>query len=287
METSLSGRRALVTGATAGIGKETARGLARLGAEVVIVGRDADKTRAVVEELKQSTGNPQVESVLCDLSSIAAVRRLGVEVARRFGALHILINNAGGMNPRREQTVDGFERTFAVNHLAYFVLANALLPTLKKSAPARIVQVASEAHRGPGFRPVHLDFDDLLSTRSYNPWLVYSRSKLANILHTRELARRAGPSVTANCLHPGFVASNFLDKPGFWRVVKPIAYVFALDNVAGARTSVYLASSPEVAETTGEYFWKCRLRRPTRAAEDDEAAKRLWAVSEELTGAIA
>jgi len=283
METGLKGRRVLVSGATSGIGKETARGLARLGAEVVVVGRSPDKTEAVVEELRQSTGNPRVASLLCDLSSIAEVRRLAAEVERRYGVLHVLVNNAGGMNPKREVTVDGFERTFAVNHLAYFVLANALLPALRKGAPARIVQVASEAHRGVGFRPARLDFDDLQAERGYSAFDIYGRSKLANILHTRELARRAGAGVTANCLHPGFVASGFLDKPGLWRAVKPLAYLFALDNVAGARTSIYLASSPEVAEVTGEYFSNCRPRRPTRAAQDDEAARRLWEVSEALT----
>ena len=285
MEPTMQGRSVLVTGATAGIGLETARELARLGADVTIVGRNPDKTRGVVEELRRSSGNPQVSSALADLSSLASIRALGAELRDRLGRLDVLVNNAGGMQTSRETTVDGLERTFATNHLGYFLLTNELLPLLRSSGTperrSRIVSVASNAHRSTS----GLDFDDLQAARSFTAWSAYCRSKLANVLFTRELARRLeGTPVTANSLHPGFVASNFLDKPGFWQVVKPIAYLFAIDNAAGAKTSIYLASSPEVEGVSGRYFVSCRERKPSSAAQDDAAARRLWEVSESLCG---
>ena len=193
----------------------------------------------------------------------------------------MLINNAGAVNMTRETTVDGYERTFATNHLAYFLLATLLLPQLEAGAPARIVNVSSNAHRyGP------LNFDDLMAEKRYIGWLQYGRSKLANILFTRELARRLeGKPITVNCLHPGFVASDFLEKGGFWSFIKPLAYLFAIDETAGAKTSIYLASSSEVVGVSGQYFAKCKRIEPTRAAKDDLAAKKLWDVSEQLTRA--
>jgi retinol dehydrogenase-12 len=281
MATSMDGKLVLITGGTAGIGKQSAIALLQMGAQVVIVGRNPEKTKAVVEELKTRTGSAKVDSLLADLSSLGEIRALAAEFKARFPRLDVLLNNAGGMNPARSTTVDGYERTMATNHLGYFLLANELLPLLEKSGPARIVNVASDAHKGG-----RLDFDDLMAEKSYFHFRQYSRSKAANILFTRELARRlAGKNVTVNCLHPGFVASDFLSKGGFWGFIKPIAYLFAINEVDGAKTSVYLASSPEVEGVTGKYFVKCKATRPTAFCEDDEAAKRLWELSEKLVAA--
>jgi NAD(P)-dependent dehydrogenase (short-subunit alcohol dehydrogenase family) len=276
----MNGKIVLVTGATAGIGKETARALLRMGAHVVIVGRNAERTRQAVEELKASTGSSKIDSLLADLSSMADVRKLAREFLAKYDKLNVLVNNAGAVNMTREVTVDGYELTFATNHLAYFLLTDLLLPALEKGAPARIVNVSSEAHRG-----ARIDFDDLMAERGYGSFRQYGRSKLANILFTRELARRlAGKPITVNSLHPGVVASNFLAKPGFWGVVGKISGLFMIGNEEGAKTTIYLASSPEVEGVTGKYWKKCKSIHPTREAQDDEAASRLWQVSEELTG---
>jgi NAD(P)-dependent dehydrogenase (short-subunit alcohol dehydrogenase family) len=271
----------LITGGTGGIGKQAAIQLLQQGAQVVLVGRNEAKTKAVVEELKTRTANPKVEYLLADLSSLVEVRRLAAEVIAKYPRLDVLLNNAGGLNPGRSTTVDGYERTMATNHLAYFVLANALVPLLEKSAPSRIVNVASAAHtRGK------IDFDDLMAEKSYSTFTQYSRSKAANILFTRELARRvADKKITVNCLHPGFVASDFMAKPGIWGFVRPIANLFAIDEVEGAKTSVYLASSPEVEGVTGKYFSKCREKQPAAFCADDDAAKRLWELTEKLVAA--
>ncbi len=274
----MDGKTVLITGGTAGIGKETALGLLRLDAHVVIAGRNPEKTRAVVDELETTSGNTRIDSLLADLSSMVEVKRLADEYTRRFGSLHVLVNNAGALNMAREVTIDGYERTFATNHLAYFLLANELLPVLAATGNARIVNVASDAHRNQ-----ELDFDDLQAERRYFSFGVYGRSKLANVLFTRELAKRvAGRPITANCLHPGFVASDFLSKGGIWNLLQPVANLFAIDEVRGAQTSIHLASSPEVEGRSGGYYAKCRPKHPSRAAQDDAAAARLWDVSEQL-----
>jgi retinol dehydrogenase 12 len=278
----MSGKRVLVTGATAGIGKQTALELAQRGAEVIIVGRNADKTAAVVAELRQAaSGAATIDSLLADLSSMASVRALAASFLAKYDRLDVLVNNAGAFFPKREVTVDGWERTFATNHLSYFLLTELLLPALEKAPGARIVNVSSAAHAA-----APLDFDDLMAERSsYGAFRQYGRSKLANIFFTRELARRLAPkNITANCLHPGFVASEFLAKGGIWSLLKPVASLFAIDVVAGAKTSVYLATSPEVAHTSGKYFDKCKETQPKKLAEDDAAAKRLWQVSAQLCG---
>ncbi len=280
MAGDMTDRLVLVTGSTAGIGRETALELARRGAHVVLVGRNAGKAERVASELRDGSGNRQVDALVADLSSMQAVRQLAAEVKRRYGRLNVLVNNAGGVNMRREVTLDGYERTFATNHLAYFLLTQLLLPELEKGAPARVVNVASAAHN-----TATLDFDDLMAERRYRAFLQYGRSKLCNILFTRELARRIeGKRITVNALHPGFVASDFLTKGGVWSIIKPIANLFAIDEASGASTSVYLASSPEVDGVTGKYFYKCREKTPSRRARDEEAAQRLWEVSERLTG---
>ena len=281
MNGSMDGKRALVTGATNGIGVWMAIGLAKRGAEVVIVGRDPDRTAEVLHQIRAESGSVKVQSLLADLSSMASVRALAAQVHERFGELHVLINNAGGINLNREVTVDGYERTFATNHLSYFLLTRLLLPLLEKAPEARIVNVASEAHRGGP-----LDFNDLMSERGYRSFTAYGRSKLANILFTFELARRLkGTGVTANCLHPGVVGTNFLGKNNsVWTFLWPMAKRFLLTPEEGASTAIFLASSGEVAGVSGEYFAKSRRKRPRSFARDEAAAKRLWEVSEKLVG---
>lgn len=274
----MQGRTVLITGATAGIGRQAAKVLAGRGARVVIVGRNPEKTARVTDELRAETG-VAVESLLADLSKMSDVRALAAAYIERYGALDVLLNNAGAVNLTRELTADGFERTFATNHLAYFLLANLLLPALRKAPGSRVVNVASAAHAMG-----KVNFDDLQSERGYDAWRVYGTSKLMNVLFTREMSRRLkGDGPTVNCLHPGFVASEFLSKGGIWKVLKPLGYLFAVSEQSGAETSVFLASSPTVAGVTGQYFSKSREARCTRAAKDDAVAERLWVESARLT----
>lgn len=277
---SMQGKTVLITGATDGIGKETARALAGQGATVVIVGRSPEKGARVLAELKQSTGNPNIELLLADLSSMKEVRALATAFKAKHDRLDVLVNNAGAIYTERQVTVDGYERTFATNHLAYFLLTNLLLDLLKKSAPARIVNVSSEAHKSG-----KLDFDDLQSEKSYTTFTVYGTSKLANVLFTYELARRlAGTGVTANCLHPGVISSGFGNSTNrLLRIGFALVRPFMIDAVKGAQTSIYVASSPDVAGVSGKYF-KNKRPYPSRKLTQNEAlAKRLWDVSERLT----
>lgn len=275
----MNGKVVLVTGSTQGIGLETAVGLAKSGARVVMVGRDRARSEAALADVKARSGNPDVELLLADLSSLRAVQKLAADFRAGHDRLDVLLNNAGAIHQTRKLSPDGIEMTFAVNHLAYFLLARELLPLLEKSAPARIVNVASEAHRG-----MTLDFDDLESARSYSPMRVYGKSKLANILFTRELARRIdGTGVTANSLHPGVVATGFgKNDPGLFRLLVKLGKPFRMTPERGARTSIWAASAPELEKVTGEYFKSSKIARPTRAAQDDAAAKRLWEISEKL-----
>ena len=277
----MKGKICLVTGATAGIGKVTATELARLGATVVVVGRDPEKGRATVEEIKAATGNADVHLMLCDVSSQAAVRKLAAEYKSRFDRLHVLVNNAGAILGERKVTVDGLEGTFATNHLGYFLLTNLLLDVLEKSGPARIVSVASDAHRIG-----KLDFEDLhFERRSYGSMDAYSASKLANILWSAELSRRLeGKNVTANSLHPGVVGSSFGQSGGaLLRLGMKVVGPFLLSPTKGAATTLFLASSPDVEGVTGKYFNKKKAVAPAKQARDVEAGKRLWALSEQLT----
>ncbi|MGH6977151.1 MAG: SDR family NAD(P)-dependent oxidoreductase, partial [Stellaceae bacterium] len=237
-----------------------------------LVARDRPRAEALAASLARA-GASSVSVHIADLSRLAEVRRVAAELAS-LPRIDVLLNNAGAIFSRREQTADGFERTFALNHLAYFTLTNFLCDRLKSMAPARVVNVASEAHRGAA-----LAFDDLQTKRGYSGWLAYKRSKLCNILFTRALARRlASSGVTANALHPGFVATNFgNNNGGVFRVGLGIAKQFmAIPPADGAKTSVYLASAPEVASLSGLYFDKCAAREPSAEAQDDEAAERLW-----------
>lgn len=276
----LKGKTVLVTGATAGIGRETALGVAKLGAHVVIVGRNAEKTKRVVDELKAASGNQQIDFLLADLSLLAEVRKLAEAFIKRFGTLHVLINNVGAINLKREVTKEGHELTFAMNHLGLFLLSELLTPALQKGAPARIINLSSDAHRAGG-----INFDDLQSERGYSSFRVYSNSKLMNLLFTKELSRRlADQKITVNAVHPGMVASDFMSKPGIMgKIANAFVSIFGISPEAGARTSIFLASSPEVEGVTGKYFVKSKARTPSKAAQNDESARRLWEVSEKLT----
>jgi NAD(P)-dependent dehydrogenase (short-subunit alcohol dehydrogenase family) len=279
----LNGKTVLVTGATTGIGLETAKGLATLGARVLVHGRSAERGRRSLEEIRRAVPGAEVEFIEADLASLAAVRALAAEVLSRAPRLDVLVNNAGAANVARTVTADGFETTFGVNHLAPFLLTNLLLDRLKASAPARIVNVASRAHRGGS-----MNFDDLNGEKDYSFIQSYGQSKLANILFTRALAKRlAGAGVTANALHPGVVRSGFgLNNRGLVRIVIGFARVFFISSEEGAKTSIYLASSPEVEGVSGEYFDKCEIIRPTREAQDDAAGERLWRVSAQMVGIV-
>ena len=273
----------LITGATAGIGEVAALALAKQGFRVGIVGRNPGKCEATADRIKKEAATPLVDVFVADLASQADVRRLADEVKAKYPRLDVLLNNAGGLFAPRRESVDGIEQTWALNHLAYFLLTDLLLDLLKSTPEARVVSVASDAHRFA----TKIDFDDVEGKRSFGAWKSYCQSKLANVLFTRELARRlkeSGSTVTANCLHPGFVKTNFGsgEGVGLW-AFRQIANVMAISAEKGAQTSIYLAGSPEVAGITGEYFSKCRITKPNPAARDDGAAKRLWTLSETMT----
>ena len=270
--------RSVVTGATSGIGKATAVALAGLGAQVVLVGRDRDRGAATAAEVAAAGASPP-RLEIADLASMAQVRAL----AGRLGALEhidVLVNNAGLMAGRRRVTADSFEEVFAVNHLAPFLLTNLLTSKLTAAA-ARVITVTSDAHAA-----ARLDLDDPQLARGWESWRAYANSKLANILFTRELARRLeGTRVTANCAHPGMVRTRFGREARLpLRAGVTLARPFMLSPRRGADTIVYLATSPEVAAATGGYYAKRQRREPSAAARDDAAAKRLWQLSEELTG---
>jgi NAD(P)-dependent dehydrogenase (short-subunit alcohol dehydrogenase family) len=271
----------VVTGANSGIGKEIARGLAAEGARVLMVARDRERGEAARAEVAPSTENQAVELVVCDLASQHQVRELSATILDRCDRLDVLVNNAGVTLGKRILTEDGLETTFAVNHLAPFLLTNLLLDKLKASTPSRIVTVASDAHRG-----ATIDFDDPGGERGYSAWRAYCQSKLANILFTGELARRLrGTGVTGTCLHPGVVRTGFgRQGPAFIRIGTRIAGMFLLSPKKGADTAVWLASSPAVEGASGGYYEKRRLTKPSPAARDPETAIRLWQLSERLTG---
>ncbi len=277
------GRTVVITGANSGVGKATAVALAAAGARTVITARDESRGRQAQADIRQASGSDQVDLVVFDLADLGSVRDGAHRLLDEYEQIHVLINNAGLVLSDRAVTKDGFEATFAINHLGPFLLTRELTGRLEESAPARVVNVASTAHRSAR---KGLDFDDLQSERHYAGMRAYSRSKLANILFTNELARRlSGTGVTANSVHPGTVASGFArdgDASGLLafgiKLIKP----FILTPEKGARTSVYLATSPEVEGVTGRYFIKCRPRNPSAAARDEAAAALLWSVSEEL-----
>jgi len=266
----VNGRVCVVTGASSGIGRATARALARLGATLAVVGRDRGRGEETVAALRAESGSAAVALFLADLSSQAEIRRLAAELCDRYPAIHVLVNNAGVVNLRRSTTVDGIETVFAVNHLAYFLLTHLLLARLRASAPARIVNVASDAHRFG-----RIDLDDLGHARRYR----------ANILFTYELARRLdGTGVTANCLHPGAVATRLGQNNGrLATAVTKLLRPFFRTPEQGAATAIYLASSPAVEGVSGKYFVDCREARSSGATYDTELTRRLWDASARLT----
>ena len=280
LKANMSGKICLVTGATNGIGKAAAQALAQIGATVVIVGRSAAKTVQVVEEIRAASGNKNVDSLLADLSSQQEVRRLADEFKSKYPHLHVLLNNAGGTFTTRQLSVDGIEMTFAFNHLAYFLLTNLLLDTIKASTPARIINVSSDVHSSG-----KIDFDNLQGERSYSSFGPYGNSKLANILFTTELARRLeGTGVTGNALHPGLTSTGFgKNNPGFlMKIMGVLVPLIARSPEKGAATSIYLASSPEVQSITGKYFVDCKVTQPAPQATDMAVARKLWDVSAEM-----
>jgi NAD(P)-dependent dehydrogenase (short-subunit alcohol dehydrogenase family) len=273
----------VITGGNSGIGKEAAVALSRMDATVVITARDPEKGAEALSEIHRRSGRTTAQVMALDLADFASIRTFASELSGRFDRLDVLLNNAGGILSERVETAQGFEMTFGVNHLGHFLLTELLLDRLKESAPSRVINVSSFGHR---FAYTGLDYADLQSERRYWSMDAYGKSKLANILFTRELARRlVGTGVTSNSLHPGVVRTGFGsadDVRGVeWLTVK-IGSPLYVNAERGARTSVYLASSPEVADRTGGYYVRCKEHRPSRAARDPEAARRLWDASDEL-----
>jgi NAD(P)-dependent dehydrogenase (short-subunit alcohol dehydrogenase family) len=271
----------VITGATSGIGQVAAERLAGMGARLVLVARDKVRGQAVLARLRERAPGISHSIHYADLSRLVEMKRVAAEIAAAESRIDVLINNAGALFGSREVTEDGLELTFATNHMAYVVLTHGLRERLMASTPARVVNTASNAHKR-----AQLDFADLQSAHGYGGFKVYGRSKLCNILYTRELARRwAGTGLTVNCLHPGFVATRFADQSGgLFSYIVRMAKMFAISPEKGADTIVYLASSPAVAHVSGGYFYKCRPATPSKEAQDDAAAKRLWLESARLGG---
>lgn len=275
----MNGKTVVITGATSGIGEVAADRLAAKGARIVFVARDKARGEETLKHLGAIAPGRAHRAFYGDLSSIAEMKRVGAEIAAAEETIDVLINNAGAAFTTRQLTPDGLEKTFALNHLSYFVLTHLLRPRM--GAGGRIVSTASDAHRG-----ARLDFDDLQSAKRFSGFAVYGRSKLCNILFTRELARRlAGTGITANCLHPGFVATRFgAENGGLFAFVLGLAKNFALSPEQGAETILYLATAPEVENVSGRYFHKSKAETPSKAAQSDADAKRLWEISLQLTG---
>ncbi len=288
MGENMKGKVVVITGATSGIGQVAAESLAAMGARIVQIARDRGRGAQAMQRLASLAPGIAHTIHYADMSRLREMKRVAAEIAQAEPRIDVLINNAGAMFTTRQLTEDGLEMTFALNHMAYFVLTDALRERLVASSPARVVNTSSDGHR---IAP--LDLLDLQSEKAYREsfiggpgFKVYGRSKLCNILFTRELARRlAGTGVTANCLHPGFVATRFGDQSGgLLSSLIGLAKNFAISPQKGAETIIYLASSPEVESMTGEYFYKCRVTQPNNNARDDEAARRLWAETARLAG---
>jgi len=278
----MQGKVVMVTGANAGLGKQTALELAKMGATLVCVSRDKARGEAAVAEIKRESGNEKVELMLADLSSQKSIRAFAEEFKRKHAKLHVLVNNAGVVNPERTVTPDGIESTFALNHLGYFLLTHQLLDVLKASAPARIINLASEAQRMG-----HINFEDIGGEKKFSSFRAYSQSKLANIMFSYDLAKRLeGTGVTVNAVHPGAVATNFGKEMkgllGF--VFKKLGRRFMRTAEQGAQTSIYLASSPEVEGVTGKYFADSKPLKSNKESYDENVRRKLWELSEKLTG---
>lgn len=282
---TMQGKICLITGANSGLGKATALGLAKLGATVVLVSRDRARGEQAQSDIQAQSGNPHIDLLIADLSSQQSIRQLADEFKQRYSQLHVLINNAGVFQLRKRRTVDGLDMVFAVNQLAPFLLTNLLLDVIKASAPARIVNVSSGSHEAN-----YLKLDDLQSENYYRPMRAYGQSKLALVLFTYELARRLeGTGVTANCLHPGFVATNIAQRglPSIVRLLAKPIFLFGTSPEEGAKTSLYLASSPDVEGVTGKYFVKSVPRQSAPLTHDVALQHKLWQVCEVMTGLTA
>jgi NAD(P)-dependent dehydrogenase (short-subunit alcohol dehydrogenase family) len=281
MKRNMSGKVCLVTGGTSGIGYVTSRELAKVEANVVITARSEEKGKRSVEKLRAESGKSNINALIADFSFQSQVRKLVEEFKRQYDRLDVLINNAGAIYFRRTLTQDGIEMTFAANQLAPFLLTNLLLERLVSSAPARVVNVASNAHEGHV-----INFDDLEGERNYSFMNAYGQSKLANVMFTYELDRRlAGSEVTVNAVHPGYVGTNMGGNNGWLvRLFLPINRLWAIDVDQGAETVIYLASSPEVDGVSGKYYYQNKAVPSSPYSHDENAAKRLWEVSEEMTG---
>lgn len=281
---SMQGKICLVTGATSGMGKETALGLARLGATVVLVARSKSKGEETRREITRQSGNENIDLLLADLSSQQEVRKLADEFKAQYKQLHVLMNNAGAVFIKRQTTVDGLEMTFALDHLAYFLLTNLLLDTMKASTPARIINISSQA-QGAG----KINFDDLQGEKSYglSGFSAYSQAKLANVMFTYELARRLeGKGITVNAVGPGPVATNFgISNGGIFSSIVKFATRSAKTPADAARTAIRLASAPELQGETGKFYYNEREIRSSRLSHNVATQRRLWDVSEELTKA--
>ncbi len=275
----MNGKVCLVTGATDGIGKVSARVLAELGAKVIIVGRNPEKSAIVLAELRSISGNENIDLLMADLAVMQEVRDLAEQVISRYDRIDVLLNNAGGYFTKHEITSDGLEMTFALNHMSYFLLTNKLMELLKYSAPARIVNVSSNAHYG-----VDMEFENLNGEQEYKAWKAYQKSKLANVLFTYELLKKVPADITVNCLHPGFVATNFgHNNGGFVGPVLKIAQrISAINPEEGAETSIFLCSSPEVKGFSGKYFFKCKPKISSQESRNKDTGKRLWHISSDL-----
>ncbi|MCS6809174.1 MAG: SDR family oxidoreductase [Bacteroidota bacterium] len=272
---NLEGKICLITGATSGIGKETARALASMGAHIILPARNLERAERVKADILQTTPRAAIEIMECELASFASITSFVQSFKARYSNLHILINNAGLIETKRKLSRDGIEMTFAVNHLAPFLLTKLLLDTIQRSTPARIINVSSEAHHS-----TTINFDDIEGKKHYNGWRAYAQSKLANILFTRHLAiMLQGTGISVNCLHPGVVATDLFDV-----IPAPFNFLiklFMISPAKGAETTIYLASSPEVEGITGEYFDKKKIAIPSIVARDADIAARLWQLSEQ------
>ena len=283
----MNGKTCIITGANSGIGKETALGLARMGAQVVLVCRNPEKGRAALADIQRESGSSKLDLLIADMSSMASVRALAAQILEKYARVDVLINNAGTAIGKRALSADGIEMTVAGNHLGAFLLALLLLDRLKASTPSRIVNVSSEAQRR-----ARLDMDDIqFERRKYSGIGAYGQSKVLMNACTFELARRlAGTGVTANCLHPGVVATNIWHsgeaaQPLFFKILVRIFKPFMIDSKKGARVSLYLAASPDVAKVTGEYFLKSKPAPPNPIERDPKVSAEIWQWSEKMSGA--
>lgn len=289
MSKPMQGRVCLVTGASNGIGKAAAISLSKMGASLVLLCRNRDRAENAMAEISLRSGNEDIDLLLADLGSLAQVREAAEVFLGSGRPLHVLVNNAGAIYMNRGITEDGIETTFAVNHLGHFLLTNLLMDRMRDSGLARIVNVSSEAHKF-GYGDGRIAFDDLMGERTYSGWRAYGQSKLANILFTRELARRLkGSDITANALHPGVVASQFgrNNRTGWMPWFQALYRPFSRSNAKGADTVIWLASAPEIEGVSGKYFKDRKVRSLTPQPLIDEDAARLWAVSEDLTALAA